>query len=74
MKSLVDIAVSLKTKFKRHILQEFHGYSWAFCPGTARVKALKKKEEKEDDEIRFSPLHFQICHFKQLFRAILVPL
>ena len=28
-----DIVVSLKTKFKRHILEEFHGYSWAFCPG-----------------------------------------
>ena len=28
-----DIAVSLKTKFKRHILEVFHGYSWAFCPG-----------------------------------------
>ena len=26
-------AVSLKTKFKRHILEKFHGYSWAFCPG-----------------------------------------
>ena len=25
-----DIVVSLKTKFKRHILE---GYSWAFCPG-----------------------------------------
>ena len=30
---IFDIAVSLKTKFKRHILEEFHGYSWAFCPG-----------------------------------------
>ena len=28
-----DIAVSLKTKLKRHILGEFHGYSCAFCPG-----------------------------------------
>ena len=28
-----DIAVSLKTKFKRHILEEFHGYSWVVCPG-----------------------------------------
>ena len=28
-----NIVVSLKTKFKRHILEEFHGYSWAFCPG-----------------------------------------
>ena len=32
-REIADIAVSLKTKFKRHILEEFHGYSWTFCPG-----------------------------------------
>ena len=46
--------------------------------GTARVKALgwlkkeRKKEEKEDDETRFSPLPGSSLY--QRFRAILVPL
>ena len=30
---IFDIAVLLKTKFKRHILKEFHCYSCVFCPG-----------------------------------------
>ena len=68
VKSLVGILnlVSLKTKFKRHKLEEFHGYSWAFCPGhcsrskcarlAGEARRRRKNTEKEDDETRFSPL------------------
>ena len=63
-----DIAVSLKTKFKRHILGEFHGYSmgvsalWALLAcKVSRLAGEEEEEEeeeseKEDDETRFSPL------------------
>ena len=61
------IAVSLKTKFKRHLPGEFHDCSWVFwsrhCSrkGARRAeerkkeRKKKKKEENEDDETRFSP-------------------
>ena len=60
------IVVSLKTKFKRHLPEEFHGYSWVFrarqCSrkGARRAEERRKKkkeeeEESEDDESRFSP-------------------
>ena len=65
------IAVSLKTKFKRHLPGEFHDCSWVFwsrhCSrkGARRAeeerkkkeerKKERKKEENEDDETRFSP-------------------
>ena len=32
-REIACLILLLKTKFKRHILEEFHGYSWAFCPG-----------------------------------------
>ena len=62
----IYIAVSLKTKFKRHMPGEFHDCSWVFwsrhCSrkGARRVEERKKerrkkKEENEDDETRFSP-------------------
>ena len=55
------IAVSLKTKFKRHLPGEFHDCSWVFWPqhcsrkGARRAEEEIKKEENEDDETRFSP-------------------
>ena len=60
------IAVSLKTKFKRHLPGEFHDCSWVFwsrhCSRKGarraeeeRKKEERKKEENEDDETRFSP-------------------
>ena len=56
------IAVSLKTKFKRHLRGEFHDCSWVFLSRHYSRKGArhaeeerKKKEENEDDETRFSP-------------------
>ena len=56
------IAVSLKTKFKRHLPGEFDDCSWVFWSrqysrkGARRAEEeRKKKEENEDDETRFSP-------------------
>ena len=58
----IFIAVSLKTKFKRHLPGEFHDCSWVFWSGHCSHKGArrveerrKKKEENEDDETRFSP-------------------
>ena len=54
------IAISLKTKFKRHLPGESHDCSWVFwswhCSrkGARRAEERKKKEENEDDETRFS--------------------
>ena len=52
--------IGLKTKFKRHMQENFTTVRGCFGLDTARVKApgeLKKerKKENEDDEGRFSP-------------------
>ena len=65
-----EIAGLIKTKFKRHILEEFHDYSWAFVLGTARDKALgwlEKKKKRKMTKLDFH--HFQVCHFKSAFEC-----
>ena len=62
----MHIAVSLKTKFKRHLPGEFHDCSWVFwsrhcsCKGQLGewkegTKAGRQAGRQEDDETRFSP-------------------
>ena len=60
-----DIAVSLKTKFKRHILEGFHGYSWAFLFGTALVKALGCLEKRKMTKLDFH--YFKVHHSNNVY-------
>ena len=57
------IAVSLKTRFKRHLPGEFHYCSWVFWSRHCSRKGARRaeeeeeeeeEEENEDDETRFS--------------------
>ena len=69
----IYIAVSLKTKFKRHMPGEFHDCSWVFwsrhCSrkGARRVEERKKEErKKERRKTKMTKLdfhRFQVRHF-----------
>ena len=63
-----DIAVLLKTKFKRHILKEFQSYLWAFCPRhCSRLGWLKKERKKKRKMTKLNFHHFQVRHFNNVF-------
>ena len=67
----IYIAVSLKTKFKRHMPGEFRDCSWVFwsrhCSrkGARRVEERrKKKKNKKKTKMTKLDFHsFQVCHF-----------
>ena len=55
----IYIAVTLKTKFKRHLPGEFHDCSWVFwfrhCSRKDARRVEERKKEKKENESRFSP-------------------
>ena len=63
------IAVSLKTKFKRHLPGEFHDCSWVFwsrhCSrkGARRAEERKKKKSLKTEMTKLDFHRFQVRHF-----------
>ena len=62
------IAVSLKTKFKRHLPGEFTTVRGCFGLGTARVKVLGEWKERKKTKMTKLDFHrFQVRHFSNNF-------
>ena len=61
------IAVSLKTKFKRHLPGEFHDCSWVFCSRHCSCKGARRVERKKTKMTKLDFHRFQVRRFSNNF-------
>ena len=61
------IAVSLKTKFKRHLPGEFHDCSWVFWSRHCSCKGARRVERKKTKMTKLDFHRFQVRHFSNNF-------